>query len=77
MTIEQFIHKIEDEIEDIEHESLKPGTIYRDIENWSSMYALFIIAIIDEGFEVEFTTDDFSRSNTIEDIYNIVLSKLK
>ena len=75
MTIEAFIKRIEEELEDIVDGSLKPEHNYRVIENWSSMYALIIVAIIDEEFGVEFTAVDFNSSLTLEDIYNIVIKK--
>lgn len=51
-------------------------TSFRNIEEWGSLTALTIIAMVDEIYNVKLTGDDIRKSNTIEDIYNIVKSRI-
>jgi acyl carrier protein len=73
--IQNFAGKIEAEIEDMEKGSLKPETEFRKIENWSSMHALIIIALVDTEYDVRLTGDDLRQCVTINDIYTIVKSR--
>jgi acyl carrier protein len=75
MTLEEFAKALELEFEDIEPNSLKPETKYRDIENWNSMYALIVIAFVDTNFEVELNAEDLKNSESIKDLYSIIQSK--
>ncbi|MBL7889674.1 MAG: acyl carrier protein [Bacteroidia bacterium] len=75
MDIYEFTKQIEGEFEDVEPGTLTPTTNYREIKSWSSMYALIVIAFVDANFDVQLSADDLRNSQTIEDIYKIVMSK--
>ncbi len=75
MTIEEFTKKLEQELEDLESGTLKPNTNYRDLKNWSSMYALVIIAFIDFNFDVTLNGNDLKSTQTVSDLYNLVKAK--
>lgn len=76
MSVEEFTQLLEKEFEDIPAGTLTPSTNYRDIPNWSSMHALIIIAFADANFGVELTASDLRNTQTIQDLYNIIQSKL-
>lgn len=76
MDINDFILKLEGEFEDVKAGSLKPGTGFRDIENWSSMHALIIIALLDTEFNVTLRGEDLKTCITISDLFNLVLKKI-
>lgn len=76
MTIEEFIGKIEEEIEELEPGALQPETNYRDLEDWSSMHALIIIALVDTEYDVTVTGDELRNCNTVQELYDHVVSKL-
>lgn len=74
--ISEFIKKIENEFEELEKGTLTPHTNYREIEDWSSMHALIIIALIDSEYDVLLKGDDLKETKTIQDLFNLVQSKL-
>lgn len=74
--IQTFINLLENEFEDLPKGTLKPETNYREIPNWSSMHALIIIAFADTHFNVELTASDLRRTQTIQDLYHTIQSKL-
>lgn len=76
MTIQEFIHKIESEIEEFTPGTLKPDTNPRELEQWSSMHALILIALIDSEFNVTVNGEELAKCITINDLYNLVQSKL-
>jgi len=76
MDINDFIKKIENEIEEITPGALKPDTNYRDIAGWSSMHALIIIALIDTEYNVTITGGDIRNSQTVTDLFTIIKSRV-
>jgi acyl carrier protein len=76
MTLNEFTQLLEKEFEDIPPGTLTPQTNYRDIPNWSSMHALIIIAFVDTNFGVELTASDLKNTQTIQDLYSVIQSKL-
>lgn len=76
MELDEFFKKIELEIEDLEPGSLTPDTDYRELEQWSSMYALIIIALIDTEYDVTLTGEDLKNTNTIRDLFELVKTRV-
>ena len=54
---------------------IKAETVFHDLDEYSSLIALSIIAMIDEEFDVTVKGDDMKASVTVEDLYNIVKAK--
>ncbi len=76
MEIKEFIQNFADQIDDESVSELTGEIRFRDIEGWSSLTALTIIAMVDELYNVKLNGDDIRMSITIEDIYNIIKSRL-
>jgi len=72
MEIKEFIEKLEVEFEEIEKGTLSFETNFRDIDEWSSMHALIIIALIDVEFDVIVGGEDLVKMNTIQDLFDFV-----
>jgi acyl carrier protein len=75
MEINLFVKNFGELFEETETSFLKPATKFRDIEGWSSLLALSVIAMADEKYNVILTGDDIRKSLTIEDLFNIVKAK--
>ena len=73
--MQKFIENFAAQFEETDAEVFSPETIFREIEEWSSLTALGIIAMVDEEYHVKLTGDDIRASKTIEDVYNCVKSK--
>ncbi len=77
ISAEEFTNQLVTEFEDVEPNTVFPDTNYREIKNWSSMYALIIIAFIDANFDVQLSADDLKNTQTVRDLYAIVCEKMK
>lgn len=75
ISIEEFTSQLASEFEDIDPNTITPNTNYREIKNWSSMYALIIIAFVDANYDVQLNAENLKNSQTIKDIYDIIVSK--
>ena len=75
MTLDEFVVRFAEEFDETPVEAFSFGTEFKELEEWSSLVALSIIAMVDEEFDKSITGADIRASKTIEDLYNIVLSK--
>ncbi len=76
MELQDFISNFADQFDDIDASSLKGNTMFKELDDWNSLIALSVIAMIDEEYDVTLKGNDITSSNTIEDLFNIVKSKL-
>ena len=77
MNLNQFIEYFSDLFDETDPNIISSTTRFKDLEEWSSLLALSVIAMIDEEYDVEFRGDDIRGSNTVEDLYNIVKSRVE
>lgn len=70
MTIEDFIQNFADQLDDTSAEALTPETAFRELDDWSSLAALSIIAMVDEEYGVSIASDAFKNSKTIQDLFD-------
>ena len=77
MDINSFIEKIENEFDFIVKGTLKPETDYRELQQWGSMQALILMALIVTDYKIVVTGGEIVKCNTISELYHLVESKLK
>lgn len=75
-SIEEFIEKIETEIEELPKGSLKADTPYRQIPEWSSMHALILIALAETEYDVTLTGEDMRSCATVADLHQIIEKRM-
>lgn len=75
-TLEEFVALFAEQFDDTDPSEIKADTVFHDLEEYTSLTALSIIAMIDEEFDVTIKGDDMKSSVTVEDLYNKVLAKL-
>ena len=76
MELNEFIAHFAEQFDDTDPSEIRAETVFKDLDEWSSLIALSIIAMVDEEYDVALKGDDVKNSNTILDLYNIVSSKL-
>ena len=76
ISIEDFTSQLAAEFEDIDPGTITPATNYREIKNWSSMYALIIIAFVDANFDVQLNAENLKNAQSIKDLYDVVCEKI-
>lgn len=76
MELQDFISNFADQFDDIDASTLKSDTVFKKLDDWNSLVALSVIAMIDEEYDVTLKGNDITSSDTIEDLFNTVKSKL-
>jgi acyl carrier protein len=72
----KFLKNFADQFDDIDTSVIKPETRFKDVEGWSSLLAFSVIAMIDEEYNVSLKGDDIRNSSTVNDLFELVKSKL-
>jgi acyl carrier protein len=67
-----FIGKFAEQFDETDASQFKTDTKFKTLVDWSSMTALSIIAMVDDEYDVAIKGDDIRKSETIEDLFNIV-----
>lgn len=75
MDINTFVENFAGQFDDTPADQFKPETKFREIDEWSSLIALSIIAMVDEEYEVTLKGDDVKAAQTIQDLFNTVVAK--
>ena len=76
MELEKFVANFAEQFDDTDPAEITSATRFHDLEEWSSLTALSIIAMVDEEYDVTLKGDDIQNAVTIEDLFNTVSSKL-
>ena len=76
MDIKDFINNFAEQFDDLDASALTPETEFKALEDWNSLVALSVIAMIDEEYDVTLKGNDITGAKTIEDLFNTVQSKL-
>ena len=77
MNLEQFIENFAELFDETDSDTITATTRFKDLEEWSSLVALSVIAMIDEEYDVEFRGDDIRNSSTVEDLYHIAMARME
>ena len=75
MNIEEFIEHFAEQFEETDACEIKAETRFKDLDEWSSLIALCVIAMVDEEYDVTIKGNDITGSETIEDLFNVVKSR--
>ncbi len=75
MTLNEFVKLFAGEFSLTPEETFQPTTRYRELEEWGSLTSLAITSAIDDEMDVQITGADLRSVSTIEELYNLVMSK--
>lgn len=76
MELQKFIKNFAAQFDETDASDFTATTVFRKLEEWSSLIALSIIAMVDEEYEVTLKGDDMKNAVTIKDLYNTVKSRM-
>lgn len=75
MELNEFISNFADQFDETDASEIKATTVFKDLDEWSSLVALSVIAMVDEEYDVAIKGDDIRNSNTVEDLFNAIKAK--
>ena len=75
MDIKTFIEKFAQAIELDNAEGLTPETEFHDLDEWSSLSVIMVIAFFDEEFGKEIDSIAVRKAETIQDLYDLATAE--
>lgn len=75
MTLDEFVARFAEEFDETPAEQFVPSTDFKSLDEWGSLTALSIIAMVDEEFEKRITGADLRSVKTLEELYNLIQTK--
>ncbi len=66
-----FLNRME-EILEMDENTLAMEADLNNMEDWSSLAIMGFVAMVDEYYEIEITTDDLSQCQTVADVTALV-----
>lgn len=75
MTLEEFIGHFADEMDEMPEGGFHPETVFKELDEWSSLVALSIISMVDEEYDKQLTPSDIRGSETIKDLWELIEAK--
>lgn len=76
-TLEEFVALFAEQFEDTDVNDIQASTLFHELDEWSSLVNLSIIAMVDEEFGVALKGDDIKNASTVESLYEVIASKIK
>lgn len=70
--MDKFLEMVAD-IFEVEPEEISKETVFRDLDDFSSLVGFSLIVMMEEEYGVKVTVDEFMKCNTIGDLYQTCL----
>ena len=77
MDINEFINKFAAEFFETDREEFNEETKFKELEEWESLTALTILAMVARDYSVKLSGNDIINADTIKDLYNRVVELKK
>ena len=75
MELNEFIENFAEQFDDTDASEIKADTVFKELDEWSSLVALSVIAMVDEEYDITIKGDEIWNSNTVEDLFNAIKAK--
>lgn len=75
MELQEFIKNFAAQFDETDASEIKADMKYKQLNEWSSLIAMSVIAMVDEAYNVKITGDDIRNHSTIEDLFKTVKSR--
>jgi acyl carrier protein len=75
MNKEEFIAAFAEQFDDTDASDIKSETKFQELEDWSSLTAMSVIAMVRTQFNKAITTKEIRSCETVDDLFNLVSAK--
>ncbi len=75
MEMNDFLTKFVELFDETGADVFTAETKFKELDEWSSLLALSVIAMVDEEYNITIQGEDIRNANTIADLFNNVKSK--
>ncbi len=72
MELKDFIENFAEQFDETDASEFKADTVYQELDEWSSLTALSIIAFVRTNYGKKISALDIRSCRTVEDLFNLV-----
>ena len=72
MELNEFITAFAEQFDETDVTEIQADTIYQELEEWSSLTAMSVIAFVKTRYNKAVTGKEIRSCETVEDLYNLV-----
>lgn len=76
ITLDEFINGVAEQFEDTDPSEITASTRYQELDEWSSLVAMTLVAYVKTEFDKALTGKEIKDCQTVEDLYNLIKNKL-
>ena len=73
MNIQDFIENFAAQFDETDVAEFTADTKFKQLDEWSSLAALSVIAMVDDEYDVIIKGNDIINSDTIQDLFDVVV----
>lgn len=75
MELNDFLTHFREQFDDTAPEEIEATTVYKDLDEWSSLIAFSVIAMVKVEYGKTVSGAEIRHCNTVEDLFNAVAAK--
>lgn len=75
MEMKEFIEKFAEALEVDNKDAIIPETEFRELDEWSSLAYLSVIAMMDQDYGIQIEEADFKKLRTVQALYDACTKK--
>ncbi len=75
MELEKFVKDFAAQLDETDPETITAETEYKNLDEWSSLIAFAVIAMVKVEYDKTVTGAEIRHCNTVGDLFNLVAAK--
>ena len=75
MELEKFVKDFANQFDETDPETITAETVYKDLDEWSSLIAFTVIAMVKVEYDKTVTGAELRHCETVGDLFNLVAAK--
>lgn len=75
MEINEFVANFAEQFDDTDSSEIQTSTVFHDLEEWSSLIAMGVIALAKTEYGKTITGAEMKECVTVEDLFNLIKNK--
>lgn len=75
MELNEFVAKFAEQFEDTDPSEITASTVYQDLDEWSSLIAFSVIAMVRVSYGKTVTGAEIRHCETVENLFNVIAAK--
>lgn len=76
MGLNDFVDSFRNQFDETAPELINENTNFKELDEWSSLVAMGVIAMVDEDYAVTIKGEDIRTASTVKDLYEIVKARV-